>query len=100
LLAQKTVRADDLLGGGTVYRRVEHEEMVADRIEPIRITPLHRRDRIAAGSEFVIKDPEANLLRGGDLLRIPRQANLHAADAPKHAAGRHVLALRSGKRPA
>ena len=80
ILAQQAVGADNLPVLRSVKRGIEDEEVVADRIEPVRVTGFQLVDFRRAGSHFLVKDAVANLLRRGDLVQRRGKPDFERAD--------------------
>ena len=84
VLAKQPIGADDLLTRVTFDRTIEHEEVVAYRVEVVHVaTPAHRVGG-QLGVHLFHEYAVAHGLCGVDLGSVARKARLKVADASKH----------------
>ena len=66
---------------------VDHEEVIAHRIEGVDVAPRQKRRGIRHRRHLAIEDLVAQLLRAADFLGVAREADFERADASERARG-------------
>src|SRR5690606_32616227 len=92
LAAQQAIRPDDSVEIAAGKRLVDHQQVVAHVVEPVRVASLHHAGDVATRAQLLVEDPVAHLLGRLDLRRRTGQAYLERADAPERQAVDHGLA--------
>ena len=78
---------------------VDHQQMVASLVEPVRIAAEHPRDDIGFRRHFLIEHAVTQALRPPDLARAPRQPHLERAVPAERARQRLGFPRKVGEAP-
>ena len=81
-----------MLGAGN--RGVEDQQMIAERIEPVRVAAVLRLEQVLPGAKLIIENPVAHFLRGGDLGLVAGKPHFEVADSAKRCASYDGIDLR------
>ena len=99
-LPQQAIGADDTAMFGAGKRRIQDQQMVAERIEPVGVATVLRLEQVLPGAKLVVKYPVAHFLRGRDLGLVAGEPHFEIADTAECCAFYDGIDITSGEQGA